>query len=684
MTYNYNNSLLGDYLTPSGNNLVVENPIIISSGSINNTIIGNNIASSGNFSSLTVNNTGVSLIGHSHLSSDITNFNSSVSGLLPSVTGTGYISSSFINNIYTLSASGLQPSGNYAASSHTHTSSDVTDFNSSVSGLIPVKNVTGSGYVGVSSVSGVYSVSVSGLQPSGNYSVVGHSHVSSDITDFNSSVSGLLPIKDILAGSGISIGSSSGVYTVTAFGSASSSASSLVTTCHNKTGATIPKMSVVYIDGRHGNLPSIVLAQATNESNSSKTYGITATQISNNSSGSVIVIGLLIDVNTDQFAVAEGSVLYLSPSTAGGLTASKPNAPDHMVSVAKIIRNHVNQGSIEVSIQNGFELQELHNVAVSGVTSGQFLQYNSGSGLWVPSSSGNFSTLLVNGTGVSVNGHSHVSSNIADFNSSVSGLLPTISNSGNNRILTSTGSSTGINAETNLSFSDTELSITATDAIPEVSLITYADGTSRGRINAIRYFNTIENPTIGSGIVTGTTLSLISQVPNISGVLSTVTVIRQQLAGDIIGNINRPTRISFSTSSGAEEALDNTLSLTDEGGLLHDGYMIIDDGLSAPTPITNLGTVSGNVSISYNFDKQIQTLILNGTNTNFIEGSGWPSATSVDVLLEITVTSTTSVTWTIVDDWYNPAPSLLVGKYLVLLRSMGTTIQAHYISKKTN
>ena len=88
--------------------------------------------------------------------------------------------------------------------------------------------------------------------------------------------------------------------------------------------------------------------------------------------------------------------------------------------------------------------------------------------------------------------------------------------------------------------------------------------------------------------------------------------------------------------------------------------------------------------ISWNFDKQIQILILNGTNTNFIEGSGWPSATSVDVLLEITVTSTTSVTWTIVDDWYNPAPSLLVGKYLVLLRSMGTTIQAHYISKKTN
>jgi hypothetical protein len=44
------------------------------------------------------------------------------------------------------------------------------------------------------------------------------------------------------------------------------------------------------------------------------------------------------------------------------------------------------------------------------------------------------------------------SSNITDFNSSVSGLLPTIANSGDNRILTSTGSTVGINAESNLTF----------------------------------------------------------------------------------------------------------------------------------------------------------------------------------------------------------------------------------------
>lgn len=67
----------------------------------------------------------VSVSGHYHISNDITNFDSSVSGLLPSVTGTGYIISSFYNNIYTIDVSGLQPSGNYASGIHTHTTSDI-------------------------------------------------------------------------------------------------------------------------------------------------------------------------------------------------------------------------------------------------------------------------------------------------------------------------------------------------------------------------------------------------------------------------------------------------------------------------------------------------------------------------------------------------------------------------------
>lgn len=84
---------------------------------------------------------------------------------------------------------------------------------------------------------------------------------------------------------------------------------------------------------------------------------------------------------------------------------------------------------------------------------------------------GNFSqNLMVNGTGVSLSGHNHLSSNITDFNSSVSGLLPTISNSGDNRLLTSTGSSVGVNAESNATFDGTSLVISGDVAVDNLKL----------------------------------------------------------------------------------------------------------------------------------------------------------------------------------------------------------------------
>jgi hypothetical protein len=256
-------------------------------------------------------------------------------------------------------------------------------------------------------------------------SISGHTHTVSDITNFGSGVSGLLPVKDIIAGSGIQVGAVSGAYTITAFGVAASSASSLITKADNKTGSTISKMSVVYISGGHGNRPTIQKSIASAESTSSKTYGITASDINDNQTGDIVIFGALIDVNTDQFGASLGSTLYLSPSISGGITATKPLAPNHLVAVGKIIRNHVNQGIIEVSIQNGFELYELHDVAVTGVTDGQFLQYNSNSGLWVPSSSGNFSTLLVNNTGVSITGHTHQIYEINNLQSTLNNKQPT-------------------------------------------------------------------------------------------------------------------------------------------------------------------------------------------------------------------------------------------------------------------
>jgi hypothetical protein len=178
----------------------------------------------------------------------------------------------------------------------------------------------------------------------------------------------------------------------------------LITIVRNDTGSTINKMSVVYISGAQGDTPRVALALANGEPSSSKTYGLVVNNIPTAGTGTVIVDGTLrnLDTNTQFSAISEGTALWLSPTVSGGITSTKPYAPDHSVFIGTLIRKHSQQGVINVKIQNGYELEELHNVATTGVTNGQFLQYNSISGLWVPTSSGNFTSLNINNTGVIV------------------------------------------------------------------------------------------------------------------------------------------------------------------------------------------------------------------------------------------------------------------------------------------
>lgn len=112
-------------------------------------------------------------------------------------------------------------------------------------------------------------------------------------------------------------------------------------------------------------------------------------------------------------------------------------------------------------------------------------------------------------------------------------------------------------------------------------------------------------------------------------------------------------------------------------------------GNSTNTSVFSLGPTSGSTPINYSNDKLIQTLSLNGSVTTFSKGTGWPtsSSVSVDVILKITVSSATSITWTIVTDWFSqpPAGALAIGTHLFLLRAIGSSIiEGHYLGTKTN
>jgi hypothetical protein len=176
-------------------------------------------------------------------------------------------------------------------------------------------------------------------------------------------------------------------------------ASNLTTEVYNKSGSQINKFQVVYINGGQGNLPAITLAQGNSEATSSKTYGVAQADISNMSNGYVLAQGRIENIDTAVYGGTEGTSLWLSPTVAGGVTITKPSAPDHMVFVGTIVRSHPTQGVVEVKIQNGFELQELHNVAINGsLANNDTLLYDSATQLWKNSSAGSVVNKLTKGT----------------------------------------------------------------------------------------------------------------------------------------------------------------------------------------------------------------------------------------------------------------------------------------------
>lgn len=148
----------------------------------------------------------------------------------------------------------------------------------------------------------------------------------------------------------------------------------------NTTGSNMTRGQVVRLAGSQGNRTTVALAQANNEAGSSKTFGVTTEAINDNHSGFVITEGLIKDLNTS--SLTEGAIVWLSPSTAGGLTTTKPSAPDHGVMVGLCVRSHASVGILLVKVQNGYELEELHNVSISSPTDGQVLTYDAALTLW--------------------------------------------------------------------------------------------------------------------------------------------------------------------------------------------------------------------------------------------------------------------------------------------------------------
>lgn len=164
----------------------------------------------------------------------------------------------------------------------------------------------------------------------------------------------------------------------------------------NKTGANLLEsqykaVRIRRVDegGAQGQRLAIVLAQANNDANSVDTLGLVTENINNNQEGFITTSGLVRNVDTTGTLQgetwADGDALYLSPTTAGAITKVKPQAPQHTVTVGYVVYAHVNNGKIFVKVDNGYEIDELHNVRIttSSLSSGDLLVYSSS--VWINS-----------------------------------------------------------------------------------------------------------------------------------------------------------------------------------------------------------------------------------------------------------------------------------------------------------
>jgi hypothetical protein len=158
------------------------------------------------------------------------------------------------------------------------------------------------------------------------------------------------------------------------------SAETLTVRATNKTGSTLNKGAVVRINGAQGQRPTIALAQGNSGASADGVIGILLATLANNATGLVCTAGLAKRLDTS--AYTEGVKLFLSPSVAGGLTPTRPSAPDHAVAVGIVSHSSATTGSIEVNVVVGDHLEWLHDVLITTPTNGQVLKYDSATSLW--------------------------------------------------------------------------------------------------------------------------------------------------------------------------------------------------------------------------------------------------------------------------------------------------------------
>lgn len=187
-----------------------------------------------------------------------------------------------------------------------------------------------------------------------------------------------------------------------------------------KASSTITKGQVIMFTGSVGASGILTGAPATGITDGTYIMGVAAEAIANNDFGFVQTFGVLTNVDTSSFS--DGDILWYNPSVTGGLTNTKPSAPNVKVQIAACNKGGSSGGGvITIRVNPGSQLGGTDsNVQFTSLASGQTVIYDATAGYWK-------NALLTAGTGISITngaGSITIDNSAPDQTVAISGTSP--------------------------------------------------------------------------------------------------------------------------------------------------------------------------------------------------------------------------------------------------------------------
>lgn len=145
----------------------------------------------------------------------------------------------------------------------------------------------------------------------------------------------------------------------------------LIANIVNADSVPLPRGTVVYAFGSVGNKLSVKRADNSSDATSATTIGFTReASIPVNGQGTITLYGSMDQLNLGSPFV-DGDPIYLG--TNGGYQRTKPQAPVHGVFLGVVERANSGNGIAYIKIQNGYELDELHDVNIQDPQEGDLI-----------------------------------------------------------------------------------------------------------------------------------------------------------------------------------------------------------------------------------------------------------------------------------------------------------------------